>query len=379
MLPSDRPQLPPHEAEHFTSAAYFRLAGSFASPDTEPWLPQILEPHTVADHLVGAGHHASVQAAVNAAIASGRRERQTIHVLPGEYRGAVYIPAGTPPLSIIGLGQQRGEVRLCLDLVATVSIGEYRARVNADGRFQPGDPAWAMYQSQADRPEGDALGTFGTATVWSQATDLVIANLSLCNDFPPAPEARQAQAVALRVDGDRTQLLGLDLDSLHDTLFLNARERIVRVLARDCRIAGDVDFLFGAASAVFEQCEFLMRSARRPTGIVFAPSTPASHPWGFLAQDCRFRCDAGVTPDGASLGRAWDEGAREGYRPGITANGQLLIRESFIDAHFRREAPWAPAATSARPFRGCDTLAQVDADPHCNRLWEYANHGPGAA
>jgi pectinesterase len=63
----------------------------------------------------------------------------------------------------------------------------------------------------------------------------------------------------------------------------------------------------------------------------------------------------------------------------VTPNGQLVVRSSVIGEGFDTVTPWAPAATTARPF-----VARVDPGRDLNdvgytRLWEYANSGPGAA
>ena len=54
--------------------------------------------------------------------------------------------------------------------------------------------------------------------------------------------------------------------------------------------------------------------------------------------------------------------------PGVSPNGQALVRDSVLGAQIRVANPWSPAATTARP---------VSAEG--NRLWELHNSGPGAA
>ena len=48
-----------------------------------------------------------------------------------------------------------------------------------------------------------------------------------------------------------------------------------------------------------------------------------------------------------------------------------MIRESAIDAGYDADAPWAPAATTARPFAGNVAPDRDLDDPLFNRLWEY--------
>jgi pectinesterase len=74
------------------------------------------------------------------------------------------------------------------------------------------------------------------------------------------------------------------------------------------------------------------------------------------------------------LGRAWDQGAgTTGSVPGVARFPLLVIRDRLIRPGFDATAPWAPAATTGRPF-----TARVDAgrdldDPNYNRLWEASD------
>jgi pectinesterase len=115
--------------------------------------------------------------------------------------------------------------------------------------------------------------------------------------------------------------------------------------------------------------------------VVFSPSTAPAYPYGFLVKHCWITADDGyVAAPTGHFGRAWDQGAGStGYLPGVTPNGQLVIRNSFLGAGYDLVAPWAPAATTARPF-----AARVDDgrdlnDVNFNRLFEYGNMGPGAS
>ncbi len=377
--PGTRPQLSAADASHSTPRQWFSLSGDPAAACVQPWQPLAVDLGAAPDFIVGPGQLPSVQAAVNAALRSGRQRRQYIHILPGRYAGVVYIPADAPPLSLIGQGPDPAAVELHLALAAGHRVEEYRQRVNAHGEFQPGDPAWAMFQQHACGRPDDIIHTPASAVVWSAARGLQLARLSIHNEFRPSPGERNVQAIALRIDGDCSQLQALHLRSLQDTLFANAPAGITRLHAHRCRIEGDVDFVFGAASAVFEACQFQLLGTRKTDGVIFAPSTHPANPCGFLVLRSRLGGDAAVRSAGqARLGRAWDAGASEGYVPGQSPNGQLLIRECHLDESFAHAAPWGAAATSGRPFCPPPVDAASADDPAWNRLWEYANHGPGA-
>lgn len=374
-----RPVLSPAEAGPFTAAHYLGYSGPYASPVADPWRPRpIRTPHR-ADFVVGSEHgFTSVQQAVNAAYRTGGTRRLSIAVRPGTYTGTVLIPAGTPPLTIFGDGPAN-RVNLEFTLDATITPAQWAAQVNANSAYAEGDPAWPMFQSCATKTT--ATAALCATVVWAQSTDLQLRGLTITNTLLDTVDRGTHQALALRTDADRTQLENMRLIGRQDTFLANADNvnEIARVSVRNSYIEGDTDFVFGRAAAVFDRCEFRLVSSRKNSGgVIFAPNTNPIFPYGFLVTHSRIVADAGyqAAPTG-HFGRAWDQGASAtGYLPGITPNGQLVIRDSYLGAGFDTVNPWSSAATTARPF-----LARVDEnrdlnDINYNRLWEYANHGP---
>jgi pectinesterase len=386
---ASRPVLSAAEASAFTPAAYFARSGTVAAPTADPWRPgPVAPPRRGADYVVGtasgsttgtatAAGYPSVQAAVNAAVLAGGTTRRYIKILPGSYQGAVLIPATAPPLTLYGAGADPAAVDLNLTVTAIMSPAQYAAAVNPSGQYAPGDPGYAMYTSCAGKTTATVGGC--AAVVWSQAADLQLVNLGITNTLLDAGGAGTAQAVALRTDGDRTQLERTRLISRQDTFQLNTPDAtlISRVSVRDSYIEGDVDYVYGRATAVFENDEFRSVTTRRPAGngFVFAPSTAPNWPFGFLVVRSRLTADAGYqAAPTAYLGRAWDAGAgTTGYIPGTSPNGQLVIRDSLIGPGYRTLDPWAPAATTNRPFAGDAAVGRNLDDPAFNRLWEFHN------
>ncbi|GLW35011.1 putative acyl-CoA thioester hydrolase [Actinoplanes regularis] len=375
-----RPVLSPTEAAPFTAANYLGSSGTYAAPVADPWRPQPIRTPRRPDFVVGGHGLTDVQQAVDAAYRTGGTRRLSIAVRPGTYTGTVFIPAGAPPLTIYGDGPP-DQVKLEFTIDATITPAQWAAQVNADGRYAEGDPAWPMFQSCATKTT--ATAALCATVVWSQATDLRLKGLTITNTLLDTVDRGTHQALALRTDADRTQLENLRLIGRQDTFLANADNvnTIARVSVRNSYIEGDTDFVFGRAAAVFDHCEFRLVSSRKASGgVIFAPNTHPGFPYGFLVTRSRIIADDGYrsAPTG-HLGRAWDQGAgATGYLPGITPNGQLVIRDSYLGEGFDTAAPWAPAATTARPF-----LARVDEgrdlnDVNYNRLWEYANHGPFA-
>ena len=117
---ASRPQLTAAEAASFTMERYFAQGGALSAPDG-PWSPSPVSlPQTESAWRVApaGAPYSRIQQAVNAAIAqhSAKNERIYIRIEPGIYRETVYIPAGAPPITLYGAGEQPEEVRIELSV-----------------------------------------------------------------------------------------------------------------------------------------------------------------------------------------------------------------------------------------------------------------------
>ena len=273
----------------------------------------------------------SVQAAVDAVTGPG----WTIVVHPGTYREVVNIPAAKAELTV------RGAVR---DPHAAVIIHD-----NANG---------------TQKPDGSGTyGTAGSATFSSAAPGLTVRDLTLANDWLRAdhPDITGTQAVAAYTYGDRTHFENVRLLAHQDTLFVEttALTAFDRQYFRRCYIEGDVDFVFGRATAVFEECHFhtLQRDVGfTPKGMVFAPSTARANPYGVLA--VRSRITSGAEDAAYKLARPWVPSYE------TTAWPSLVVRNSRIGPGIDPVAPYTNMR-EAYPWQAM-------------RFREYANSGPGA-
>lgn len=102
----------------------------------------------------------------------------------------------------------------------------------------------------------DGLGTYETATV------AVIGDGFRARDitFENSAGAGAHQAVAFRSDSDRSVLENVEFRGHQDTLYAHT----MRQFYRRCHITGTVDFIFGNAAAVFEEC--VIKTAPRSEG-----------------------------------------------------------------------------------------------------------------
>lgn len=168
-----------------------------------------------------------------------------------------------------------------------------------------------------EHPDGRPYHTFRTATLLVDGSDVLIRNCVIENTAGPS----QGQSIALYLDGDNITVEDCTIRSFQDTLFLaplpetafekdgflgpkEFEPRTPRTYAfRRCLIEGTIDFIFGGATAFFEDCEF--RSIA--PGYVFAPCTPAEVSTGFVAKNCVFSCSDDVPDHSCYIGRPWRE------------------------------------------------------------------------
>ena len=213
----------------------------------------------------GSAQYHSVQAAVDAAVA--RALPATIAIAPGTYREVVDIPAGAPPIALRGRDAA----------TTTIVFDNHAARIS---------PA-----------SGQPFGTSGSATLFVRGNDFSARHLTFANDAGPV-----GQAVAVRISGTRAAFEDVRFLGHQDTLYLQGQDTVAWF--GDCHIEGTVDFIFGAGSALFENC----RIHSLADGYVTAAATPQGRRFGYVFRDCTLTAAAGV--EQVYLGRPWRDHAK---------------------------------------------------------------------
>ncbi|XP_030746612.1 uncharacterized protein LOC115875330 [Sitophilus oryzae] len=353
---ASRPILSDSEAAQYTETNY--LGG---------WSPENI--NTVqADYTVGSGQQfSSVQQAVNEAINAGGTSRKYIRIEPGTYNEILYIPSTKVPITLYGTGNS-GDVHIYFDQSAQTTGTDYANTVNPNGeRYKSGDPAYSMYEKCAGNAN---IGTSCSSVVWINADDVQVTKITFENP------SSAAQAVAVQTNGKNIHFEDVQFLGFQDTLYLHSG----KAYFNNVIVKGDVDFIFGAATAIFKNSQLIGRGDRpRTSGLIFAPSTDPNNKYGFLVINSLISADSNIEQrHGLSLARAWDSGVSSGsYVPGVSPNGQLVIRESSIDDGINVDAPYS-TSTSGRAFNtDINTNRNIDDNVH-NRFWEYKNTGTGA-
>lgn len=351
------PQYPPlHPAPHLAEPT---LESHFLHPGDD-WRPAALAGTPLparADFVVaadGSGTHTTLQAALDALPARGSTaQRSFVLIKPGTYRERPCLRDKAPVL-IAGDAADATAVRI----------------VHGVRHATPKAPEAEAHACHAHR--GHAVhGTSGSATFWVASDDVQLRHLSVENDAGPGA----GQAVALATRGDRIQLDDVQLWGHQDTLLLRrphaagqlpdraAARAPGRVWIDASLVAGDLDFVFGDATAAITRSTLLSRAGRGPEagGYVLAPSTRPGER-GFLVLGSRFAAEPGVGAGRVFLGRAWDEGVATGtWQAGRSPNGEAVVLRSLFGPHLRPAPRWA-AATSRRAF-----------DARVNRFAEQGN------
>ncbi len=171
---------------------------------------------------------------------------------------------------------------------------------------------------------GTAIGTSGSASVTIKANDISMENITIENSFGVG-----SQAVALLAQGQRLQFRNCRLLGNQDTLYAHSGTQYYR----NCHIQGTVDFIFGAATAVFENN--VIHSVGGGSALT-APSTEQSVPYGLVFLGGKVTAVSSVAKGSVALGRNWRPyGAATYIRTElgqhISAVGWVKMSENTLD------------------------------------------------
>lgn len=196
---------------------------------------------------------------------------------------------------------------------------------------------YSDYARQIDT-SGQEYGTFRTPTVTIDADDFYAENLTIANAAGFGPEI--GQALALTSSGDRAIFYRVRLLGNQDTLYTPGSGR---QFYKECYIEGHVDYIFGSAMVLFDNCH--IHSLRE--GYITAASTPEDQKYGYLFWNCKL---TGTEENVVYLGRPW--------RP----HAHVMFVNTWMDESIKPE--------------GWDNWRNKDNEKTA-RFTEYGSHGPG--
>ncbi|HPG34589.1 MAG TPA: pectinesterase family protein, partial [Lentimicrobium sp.] len=179
----------------------------------------------------GSGDYTSIQDAIDATKAFPP-QRITIFIKNGTYHEKVRVPSWNNKLSLIGESAEH----------TIITYDDFFKKI--------------------DRGRNS---TFMTYTLLVEADDFYAENLTIINSSGPV-----GQAVALHVEGNRCTFKNCRIKGNQDTLYAAGQNS--KQYYDSCYIEGTTDFIFGAATAVFNACTIHNLS----NSYITAASTPKS-------------------------------------------------------------------------------------------------------
>ncbi|WP_405816662.1 pectinesterase family protein [Streptomyces sp. NBC_01390] len=288
----------------------------------------LLEGSLLAVSPYGDGDHWTVQAAIDHVPSSGAN---TIVIEKGVYHEVISVPKSKSWLTIKGVTGNRADVVI------------YNTRCH--GMINPAT--------------GAQWGTQGSAVATFRPPNLTVQDLTISNTFDRAahPEISpyETQAVAVAAMGDRQTYRNVAIWSHQDTLLVKGETPTTqaRQWFVNCHIRGDVDFIFGSATAVIDRST--IQCLPWPNGTVLAPNTDQSNGDGILISSCTIKTD-GVPNGTMHLGRPWLSTAE--------AYPRATVRNCDIGPGIDANSPW---------------VDMIPGQPWTYRtnFQQYQNFGPG--
>lgn len=225
----------------------------------------------------GKGDFTTIQQAVNS-VEEGKTMRTKIIVKPGTYREKITIPATKSAISLIGENAEN----------TILVYGDFASKQNEEGKN---------------------IGTTGSSSIFIFSDDFSAKNITFQNDAGPV-----GQAVAVLTTGDRLSFENCRFLGFQDTLYTKGtqdnpdKSKPSRNYFKNCYIEGTTDYIFGAGTAVFENCTIY---SKKNASYVTAASTPEGSEFGYVFINCKITGDA--DSNSVYLGRPWRPFARTVY------------------------------------------------------------------
>jgi pectin methylesterase-like acyl-CoA thioesterase/lysophospholipase L1-like esterase len=239
----------------------------------------------------GSGQFTTIQEAINT-IPENNNERVIIQIKEGIYKEKLEI--NKPLISLVGTDKEK----------VKITFGDY-----AKKQFS----------------SGENMGTFSSYSILLTGDQFLAKNITFENHAGCGTVV--GQAVAVYVDGDQMEFDHCSFLGSQDTLFTGPlppkpiegnrfggprdglERRVGRSYFSNCYIEGDVDFIFGSATAVFHNCEiFSLDKSSEINGYITAASTPIDEKFGYVFIDCRLTSNAAANT--VYLGRPWRDYAK---------------------------------------------------------------------
>ncbi|CAL9219909.1 unnamed protein product [Arabidopsis halleri] len=219
----------------------------------------------------GSGQFKTITDALNA-VPKGNTVPFVIHIKEGIYKEKVMVTKKMPYVTFIGDGPNKTVVTGSLNF----GIGKVK--------------------------------TFLTATITIEGDHFTAKNIGIENTAGP----EGGQAVALRVSADYAVFHSCQIYGHQDTLYVHSH----RQFYRDCTVSGTVDFIFGDAKCILQNCKIVVRKPNKGQSCMVTAQGRSNvrESTGLVLHGCHITGDPAYIPmktvNKAYLGRPWKEFSR---------------------------------------------------------------------
>ncbi|GAA4159527.1 hypothetical protein GCM10022217_22360 [Chryseobacterium ginsenosidimutans] len=225
----------------------------------------------------GKGNFTTIQQAIDA-VENGSSTRTKILIKSGIYKEKITIPETKGAILMEGENPEN----------TIITYDDFASKKNSEGKD---------------------IGTTNSSTIFIHSNDFTAKNISFENS-----SGRVGQAVAVLTSGDRISFENCRFLGNQDTLYLKGvqdlenKTKPSRNYFKNCYIEGTTDYIFGAGTAVFENCTIFSKES---ASYVTAASTPQENEFGFVFINSKIIGNA--KEKSVYLGRPWRPFAKTVY------------------------------------------------------------------
>lgn len=281
-----------------------------------------------------------VQSAIDAikVAPTKEEERITISIAPGVYVEKVVVDK--PFLSFVNADPKKGEV------VITFNAGSGQ-------KVQPG------YEDRCNALTAWGTETTGTVAIgkskyWqtAQADNFIAKNITFknhYNTFQDLVKAKvgdpdQTQACAIVTFADRIIFDNCKFIGRQDTVYFKGGPG--RIYVKDSYVEGTVDYIFGDATVVFDNCQ--INSVARSDGqAIYTAANTMLNDLGYVFIDCKLTADSYYKANSSQvkLGRPWQGDASELSRGSHTAYINTTVTDQLFEEGWQA---WGPETITSK-------------------------------
>lgn len=214
----------------------------------------------------GFGDFLTVQEAINS-VPTQKQKETKIYIKNGIYKEKLNLPKDKINITLIGEDKKK----------TILTYDDYASKKNA---------------------AGTNIGTSGSCSFAIGGDSFKAENITFENSSGPV-----GQAVAVRIDGDKIIFNNCNFLGFQDTVYTRADGS--RQYYKNCYIEGTTDFIFGASTAVFEECEIFSKQGGR---YITAASTSLNVLYGYVFINCKLTTNEAKGT--VYLGRPWRNNAK---------------------------------------------------------------------